>query len=53
MQHLSVLKERQRWMHARIEAKKSIGWETQWDERELAALTWAISELEHPCRLPR
>ena len=39
---LSVLRERRDWLTARIAAKKSINWETQWDERECASLTWAI-----------
>lgn len=45
--HLLVLKERLKWMSARIAAKRSIGWETQWDERERTALAWAVEQL-HP-----
>lgn len=43
--HLAVLQERWKWLNARIKAKKQVGWETQWDERERDALEWAISHL--------
>jgi hypothetical protein len=36
-----VLHERYRWLKARINAKREVGWETQWDEREAAAL-WSV-----------
>lgn len=42
---LLVLIERRNWLAARITAKQSVGWETQWDERERAALDWAIEIL--------
>lgn len=37
--------ERRDWLAARIQAKKSIGWETQYDEREHCALCWAVARL--------
>ena len=44
--HLAVLRERRDWLRERIAAKKKVRWETEWDERELAALSWAIIRLE-------
>lgn len=42
---LEVLIQRRNWLTARIEAKRSVGWETQWDEREWDSLSWAIEIL--------
>lgn len=42
---LTVLHERRMYLDHRIEAKKQVGWETQWDERERDALAWAIERL--------
>lgn len=44
--HLQTLREREAWLRARIAAKQSVGWEVQYDERERAALEWAIERLE-------
>jgi len=44
--HLAVLRERAEYLDLRIEAKQTLGWETEYDRRELAALQWAIGELE-------
>lgn len=44
--HLQTLREREAWLRARIAAKQSIGWDVQWDERERAALAWALVRLE-------
>jgi hypothetical protein len=46
MDHLIVLQERHRWLGERIKAKRAVGWETQWDEREHLALGWAIEMLQ-------
>lgn len=35
---LRVLLERYNWLGARIEAKVQVGWDTEWDRRERAAL---------------
>jgi hypothetical protein len=43
---LAVLRERRNWLNARIDAKKSVAWQTDWDERERDALTWALTQLE-------
>ena len=43
---LAVLRERATYLRGRIEAKKVVGWEYQWDERERAALLWAIEQLQ-------
>jgi hypothetical protein len=45
MHHLDVLKARAQYLAARVEAKQKVGWEFQWDERERAALEWAITRL--------
>jgi hypothetical protein len=45
--HLTVLRERAMYLRGRIEAKKVVGWETQWDARERAALLWAIEQLSN------
>jgi hypothetical protein len=44
--HLQTLREREAWLRARIAAKQSVGWEVQYDERERAALEWAIGILK-------
>lgn len=44
-EHLQTLRERERYLRARVQAKASVGWEFQWDERERAALAWAIKQL--------
>lgn len=44
---LQTLIERRDWLAARIKAKQSVGWETQYDEREYRALCWAIPILEN------
>lgn len=44
--HVLVLQEREKYLLQRIEAKRSVGWETQWDEREHNALQWAIDTLK-------
>jgi hypothetical protein len=43
--HLQTLRERARYLRGRIKAKEECGWETQWDQRERAALEWAIEQL--------
>jgi hypothetical protein len=43
--HLQTLRERATYLSGRIQAKKVVGWETMWDERERAALEWAIKQL--------
>ena len=44
--HYKTLCERRDWLKERIEAKKKIGWEIHWDEREYAALVWATQVLD-------
>lgn len=44
--HLTVLRERAAYLEKRIQAKDSVGWESRWDERERAALLWAIGVIE-------
>ena len=44
--HIDVLRDRAAYLAARVEAKKSVGWEWSYDARERAALIWAIERLE-------
>lgn len=41
---LVVLRERRDWLTARIAAKESVGWETEWDVRERDALSRILGE---------
>lgn len=43
--HFRVLADRGAYLRVRIEAKKAVGWETQYDEAERAALEWALDQL--------
>lgn len=43
--HLQTLRERERYLAARVIAKQSVGWSYEYDERERAALEWAIEHL--------
>jgi hypothetical protein len=43
--HYGVLHDRCRYLELRIEAKQKLGWETQYDEAERAALEWALDQL--------
>ncbi len=43
---LEVLQERRRYLAKRIKAKREMGWEYQWDQREHDALSEAIQRLE-------
>lgn len=45
-EHLRTLQERERYLRARVRAKQSVGWESTYDERERAALAWAIETIE-------
>lgn len=42
---LTVLREREMYLQQRIRAKRSVGWDVQWDVRERDALGRAILEL--------
>lgn len=43
---LDVLREREAYLRARIIAKQSVGWDFAYDQREQAALAWAIERLQ-------
>jgi hypothetical protein len=43
---LDTLTQRRNWLKQRIKAKRAVKWETEYDEREYAALVWAIKHLE-------
>jgi len=45
---LRTLQERAAYLAGRIETKRALGWETAYDERERAALLWAIEQLSEP-----
>ena len=42
---LIVLRERRDWLTARIQAKRSIGWDVEWDTRERDALDAVLAVL--------
>lgn len=42
---LEVLHERADWLTARIAAKRSIGWDVEWDTRERDALTLTLEHV--------
>lgn len=44
--HLQTLREREAYLKLRAEAKQKLGWEWSYDERERAALAWAIAAIE-------
>lgn len=46
-EHLHALRERERYLCARVKAKQSVGWDYAYDERERAALQWAIERLSN------
>lgn len=41
-EHLDRLDQRRRYLEARITAKKSVGWETVYDQSERDALAWIL-----------
>ncbi len=43
--HFATLDTRRAYLTERIAAKRRIGWETQWDEAERNALTWALNQI--------
>jgi hypothetical protein len=46
--HIDRIDQRRRYLEKRIEAKRSVGWETIYDESEHAALAWALEQLRAP-----
>lgn len=42
---IETLTQRRDYLKTRIFGKTKMGWETQWDEREHDALTFALDEL--------
>lgn len=42
---LETIVERRDYLAARIKAKQSVGWQTDYDEREHRALCWALGKL--------
>jgi hypothetical protein len=47
-EHLDRLDQRRRYLEARIQAKKSVGWETIYDQSERDALAWIIGFVAEP-----
>lgn len=43
---IEVTRQRRDWLTARIAAKESVGWETQWDIRERDAHATLLEHLE-------
>lgn len=50
-EYLDRLRQRRDYLTQRIAAKKTVGWETQYDESERDALTWALMQLATTARL--
>ena len=50
---LVVLWERYAYLDQRIQAKRTVRWETNWDERERHALGIALRELKDRVAYPR
>lgn len=44
-QHYDRLDQRRRWLTARIEAKRSVGWDITYDTEERDALTWLLARV--------
>lgn len=42
-EHLDVLDQRRRYLEARIQAKKSVGWDYAYDQRERDSLAWVVA----------
>jgi hypothetical protein len=42
---IEVTRQRRDWLTARIAAKRSVGWDVAWDERERAAHSRILAEL--------
>jgi hypothetical protein len=47
-EHIDRLDQRRRYLDARIAAKKSVGWETIYDQSERDALAWILSIVTEP-----
>ena len=43
---IDTLTQRRDWLTARIAAKRSVGWDVEYDTRERDALTWALDRLD-------
>ena len=43
---LRTIIERRDYLTQRIKAKRVVGWDTEYDQRECKALTWAIRQLQ-------
>jgi hypothetical protein len=39
---IDTLTQRRNWLRERVEAKKRVGWDVEWDEKERDALTTII-----------
>lgn len=44
--YLMTLRNRRDYLALRVEAKRKMGWEYEYDQREREALTWAIEQIE-------
>lgn len=42
---LQTLKERRDYLAGRVKLKQSVGWDSEYDEREHRALCWALYKL--------
>lgn len=44
--HYDRLTQRRNWLNERIEAKKKVGWDIEYDTAERDALTWVLMIME-------
>lgn len=51
-EYLDRLDQRRRYLEARIAAKKSVGWETIYDQSERDALTWILAVVGQAMGVP-
>lgn len=44
-EHFNRLDQRRLWLTERIEAKRRVGWDIEYDESERNALAWALARI--------
>lgn len=45
-QHIDRLDQRMRYLTKRVQAKKEMGWSSEYDSDECEALKWALEQLK-------
>ena len=52
-EYIDVLDQRRRYLEQRVQAKKTVGWDFAYDQRERDALTWAVGVLSEAFTPPQ